>query len=64
MNVPLGRIGEPQDVAGVTTFLLSPAAAFITGQTITVDGGLAKSTMLSPSWPAPAAHRAGPGRIS
>jgi|GEM_PF-3445752 len=36
---PLKRIGEPDDVAGVAVFLASPAASFITGQTIVVDGG-------------------------
>jgi 3-oxoacyl-[acyl-carrier protein] reductase len=35
----LGRIGEPQDVAGAAVFLVSPDAAFITAQTLTVDGG-------------------------
>jgi NAD(P)-dependent dehydrogenase (short-subunit alcohol dehydrogenase family) len=37
---PLGRIGLPQDVAGATCFLLSDLAAFITGTTVTVDGGM------------------------
>jgi len=37
---PLGRIGLPQDVAGATCFLLSDLAGFITGSTITVDGGM------------------------
>jgi 3-oxoacyl-[acyl-carrier protein] reductase len=36
---PLGRIGEPDDVAGATCFLLSDLAAFVTGSTWTVDGG-------------------------
>ena len=36
---PLGRIGQPDDIAGVAVFLASPAAAFITGQTIVADGG-------------------------
>jgi NAD(P)-dependent dehydrogenase (short-subunit alcohol dehydrogenase family) len=38
---PLGRIGLPEDVAGATCFLLSDLAQFITGSTITVDGGMA-----------------------
>lgn len=37
---PLGRIGLPEDVAGATCFLLSDLAEFITGSTITVDGGM------------------------
>lgn len=39
-NVPLARLGTPQDVADVAVFLASPAAGFITGQTVMVDGGL------------------------
>lgn len=37
---PLGRIGLPDDIAGATVFLLSELASFITGSTITVDGGM------------------------
>ena len=37
---PLGRIGLPDDIAGATVFLLSDLASFITGSTITVDGGM------------------------
>ena len=36
---PLGRLGEPSDVAGAVAFLSSPDAAWITGQTLVVDGG-------------------------
>jgi NAD(P)-dependent dehydrogenase (short-subunit alcohol dehydrogenase family) len=36
---PLGRLGTPEDVAGVVAFLLSHDAAWITGQTIVIDGG-------------------------
>lgn len=39
-SFPLGRIGLPEDVAGATCFLLSDLAAFITGATLTVDGGM------------------------
>jgi len=38
-RTPLGRLGSVADVLGVIRFLTSPAASFITGQTITVDGG-------------------------
>lgn len=36
----LGRVGTPHDVAGVVAFLCSDAAAYVTGQTIVVDGGM------------------------
>ncbi len=36
---PLGRLGEPEDIAGAAVFLASRAAAWITGQTLIVDGG-------------------------
>ncbi|WP_042381632.1 SDR family oxidoreductase [Streptacidiphilus melanogenes] len=39
-SYPLGRLGEPQDVGGTIAFLLSDQAAWITGQTIVLDGGL------------------------
>lgn len=39
-NAPAGRLGEPKDVAAAVLFLASPEAAYITGQTLTVDGGL------------------------
>jgi 3-oxoacyl-[acyl-carrier protein] reductase len=43
VQTPLGRLGTPDDVAGAVAFLCSPAAAFITGATLAVDGGLGMS---------------------
>jgi 3-oxoacyl-[acyl-carrier protein] reductase len=39
-NTPLGRFGDPEDIAGAVRFLCSDAAAFITGEVLHVDGGL------------------------
>jgi 3-oxoacyl-[acyl-carrier protein] reductase len=39
-NTPLGRLGEPQDIAGAVRFLCSDEASFITGEVLLVDGGL------------------------
>jgi 3-oxoacyl-[acyl-carrier protein] reductase len=39
-HTPLGRIGQPQDIAPAVVFLASPEAAYITGETLYVSGGL------------------------
>ena len=39
VQTPLSRLGEPDDVAGAAVFLSSPAARFVTGQTMVIDGG-------------------------
>jgi 2-hydroxycyclohexanecarboxyl-CoA dehydrogenase len=39
-GIPLGRLGQPADVAGLVAFLASPAAGYITGQVISVSGGM------------------------
>jgi len=39
-NTPLGRFGDPEDIAGAVRFLCSDAAAFVTGEVLLVDGGL------------------------
>lgn len=41
-EVPVGTMGQPDTFAGVAAFLLSPYAAYLTGQTISVDGGLVR----------------------
>lgn len=53
-SVPLGRLGDPDDVADCVFFLTSPSAAYITGQTIYVDGGrLVRSIDSGESTPPP-----------
>ncbi|HET7876816.1 MAG TPA: glucose 1-dehydrogenase [Methylomirabilota bacterium] len=38
--IPLGRVGTPEDIAGAVVYLAGPAAEFVTGQTLSVSGGL------------------------
>jgi len=42
-QIPVGALGKPEDFASLAVWLLSPASGYITGQTITVDGGMVKS---------------------
>jgi len=42
-NIPLGRLGTPEDVAGMVAFLASDDAAYVTGSTFVVDGGLMRN---------------------
>jgi glucose 1-dehydrogenase len=43
--IPLGRIGDPSDIANVIEFLVSPLSSYVTGQDICVDGGFSKSIL-------------------
>jgi 3-oxoacyl-[acyl-carrier protein] reductase len=56
-RTPMGRLGAPDDVADVVTFLVSPAARWITGVRIPVDGGLSlrehPSMLRQPAAPEP-----------
>ncbi|MGE8445745.1 MAG: SDR family NAD(P)-dependent oxidoreductase [Comamonas sp.] len=59
-RVPLRRVGEPGDIAGAVSFLLSDAAAYINGAELVVDGGLAHTMMASlpqQAWQDQAAQR-------
>ena len=44
-SIPLGRLGQPQDLGDMITFLASERARYVTGVTVQVDGGLVRSLM-------------------
>jgi len=44
-QIPLGRMGRPEEIANVVVFLASPAASYVHGVTLQVDGGLVKGVM-------------------
>jgi 3-oxoacyl-[acyl-carrier protein] reductase len=45
MDSPLGRLGKPEEIANAAVFLLSPAASFITGVMLSIDGGMYKGML-------------------
>lgn len=55
-HVPLGRLGAAADVAEAVLFLASPEAAYITGQTLAVDGGISRTALARLSRPADVDH--------
>ncbi|PWS37258.1 short-chain dehydrogenase [Falsiroseomonas bella] len=44
-EIPLGRFGQPEEVAAMVVWLSSPRAAYVTGQTVNVDGGIARGLL-------------------
>ena len=42
--IPMGRVGKPEEIASVIAFLASDDASYVTGTTVTVDGGVTAAT--------------------
>lgn len=51
-HIPMGRAGTPEEMAGIACFLASSEAAYITGQTLFVDGGLTLHSDFREPWSA------------
>ena len=47
-RTPMGHVGEPKEVSSLVAFLCLPAASYITGQTICVDGGMTVNGFMFP----------------
>ncbi len=48
VHLPMGRMGTPQEIAGMAAYLVSDEASYVTGQTISVDGGLTSAYLCPP----------------
>jgi NAD(P)-dependent dehydrogenase (short-subunit alcohol dehydrogenase family) len=49
-EIPLGRPGNPEEVAALVSYLVSDEAAYVTGTSILIDGGMADQVVQQPAW--------------